>query len=292
MACNGAIDARCDVVANVRHLDVAAHRRGRCHASAVQELDIDGQRFVYEIIGDGRPVVPVRNVAQSAGWPTDSDIAALRDAGCSLVSYRHLGTTDTIIGIAADVGRFLDRIDIGPVALWGYSQGAMAAQELALLRPDLVACAALVTTRGRLTSYDRLRYAVEAAAGTSDAGVLLQLMMTQAPDALADDALVDAIVAASRTEPADEQQRLIERAGRAGATYGDRLDALREVAVPCLVVAFSHDVNIPPTLNREVADAIPACEYAEVHGAGHAGGITHRREVRDLVVPFLSRPRP
>ena len=54
-----------------------------------------------------------------------------------------------------------------------------------------------------------------------------------------------------------------------------------------MVVAFADDVNIPPALNREVADVIPGCVYVEISGAGHSGGVTHRREVRRHVLPFL-----
>ncbi len=39
----------------------------------------------------------------------------------------------------------------------------------------------------------------------------------------------------------------------------------------------------------EVADAIPGCRYVEIQGAGHSGGITHRHEVREHVLPFLER---
>src|SRR5260370_1397623 len=58
-------------------------------------------------------------------------------------------------------GRFVEHLDRGPVALWGWSQGAMTAQELALARPDLVRCAVMMATRGRLSAYDRYRYRVE-----------------------------------------------------------------------------------------------------------------------------------
>ena len=55
-----------------------------------------------------------------------------------------------------------------------------------------------------------------------------------------------------------------------------------------MVVAFAQDGNIPPVLNREVAEAIPGCAYVEIAGAGHAGGMTHRHEVRGHVLPFLT----
>src|SRR5690348_5112300 len=150
----------------------------------VDTLDVAGQRFEYEVIGEGRPVVAMRNVAAPAGtWPTPGEIAALNEAGLSLVSYRHLGTTDTIEGIAADVGRFLDVLELRDVALWGWSQGSMAAQELALARPDIVRCAVMMATRGRLSAYDRVRYAVEDELA-GDAAMLWTLVQNLSPTVL------------------------------------------------------------------------------------------------------------
>jgi pimeloyl-ACP methyl ester carboxylesterase len=264
-------------------------------AGATQHVELEGQRFEYEVHGAGRPVLAVRNVAAPAGsWPTPGDIDALHEAGLALVSYRHLGTTDTIEGIAADVARLVEHLDLGTVALWGWSQGAMTAQELALLRPDLVRCAVMMATRGRLTRYDEVRYAVEAAGMPPDAETLWALIQNVAPDALCDDGVFDRFWSGygGGSSPTDEQRGLSARANRAGAAYGrdgDRLAALAGVRVPCMVVAFSHDVNIPPVLNREVADAIPGCDYVEIAGAGHAGGVTHRHELRRRVLPFLGR---
>jgi pimeloyl-ACP methyl ester carboxylesterase len=259
------------------------------------EIVVDGQRFEYEIHGAGAPVLAVRNVAAPAGmWPTPGEIAAMNDAGFAIVSYRHLGTTDTIEGIAADVGAFADHLGLERVALWGWSQGAMAAQELALARPDLVAGAVMMATRGRLSAYDRVRYQVEDAL-TGDAAALWGLIQNLSPSALCDDDVFERSIAGYGGASSPEQAALAARAARAGAAYGDRLDALRSVAVPCMVIAFSHDVNIPPVLNREVADAIPGCRYVEIEGPGHSGGITHRREIRSHVLPVLAevtQPKP
>lgn len=266
-------------------------------APARNQVEVDGQPFEYEIVGDGMPVVAVQNVQVPIGfWPTPGEVAALNEAGFALVSYRHLGTTDTIVGLARDAGRFLDHLDLGPVCLWGYSQGAMTAQELALARPDLVRSAVMMATRARLTAFDRFRYeSVEPVMGESDPGVLLSLMMNLGLDPLCDDETFEKALALQRTgqrgpDAAGGDDPFARRANHAGLTYGDgRLAALRDVAVRCLVVAFAQDGNIPPTLNREVADAIPGCEYVEIAAAGHRGGITHRREVREHVLPFLQR---
>lgn len=152
-------------------------------------VEVDGQLFEYEIVGEGFPVVAVQNVqAPLRMWPTPGETAALNEAGFSLVAYRHLGTTDTIVGIAADVGRLLDHLGLGSVCLWGYSQGAMTAQELALARPDIVSSAVMMATRARLSAYDRFRYAaIEPVIDRSDVGIMLSLFMSYGLDALCDD---------------------------------------------------------------------------------------------------------
>lgn len=258
----------------------------------METVVVAGQRFEYELVGEGVPVVAVQNVqAPLRMWPTPGETSALHDAGFALLAYRHLGSTDTIVGIAEDVGRLLDHLDVGPVCLWGYSQGAMTAQELALARPDIVRSAVMMATRGRLTAYDRFRYeAIEPFIDQSDAGILLSMLMNYGLDPLCDDELFEKALSSERTvaDVLDDDQR--RRSNHAGSTYGvDRLAALRGVRVPCMVVGFAQDGNIPPALNREVADAIPDCEYVEIAGAGHRGGVSHRREIREHVLSFLRR---
>jgi pimeloyl-ACP methyl ester carboxylesterase len=253
---------------------------------------VSGQLFEYELVGDGVPVVAVQNVqAPLRMWPTPGETSALHDAGFALLAYRHLGSSDTVIEIAADVGRLIDHLGIGPVCLWGYSQGAMTAQELALARPDIVRSAVMMATRGRLTAYDRFRYeVVEPVIGESDVGILLSALMNYGLDPLCDDQTFEKALASQRSMGNILDDTLRRRANHAGSTYGiDRLHALRATVVPCMVIAFAQDGNIPPVLNREVADAIPDCEYVEIAGAGHRGGVSHRREVREHVLPFLRR---
>lgn len=253
---------------------------------------VDGQLFEYELIGDGIPIVALQNVQSSLrAWPTPGETSALNAAGFALLAYRHLGTSDTITDIAADVGRLIAHLDVGRVCLWGYSQGAMTAQELALGRPDLVRSAVMMATRGRLTAYDRFRYsAIEPVIDQSEVGVLLSMLMNYGLDPMCDDELFEKVLSAHRAVGAVSEDTLHNRANHAGSTYGvGRLEALRQMQVPCMVIAFAQDGNIPPVLNREVADAIPECEYVEIAGAGHLGGVSHRREVREFTLPFFRR---
>jgi thioesterase CepJ len=84
------------------------------------------------------------------------------------------------------------------------------------------------------------------------------------------------------------------RLGQYEAALAWSTDPLRttrwsEIGVPCLVVAFEHDVDSPPRYAREAAAAIPGCDYREVAGAGHIGIVTHAGEVARHLIDFFVR---
>jgi thioesterase CepJ len=78
-------------------------------------------------------------------------------------------------------------------------------------------------------------------------------------------------------------------AALAWSTDPSRTQRWPEVRVPCLVVAFEHDVDSPPRYAREAADSIPGCSYREVAGSGHLGMITHVGEVARHMIEFFDR---
>ena len=85
-----------------------------------------------------------------------------------------------------------------------------------------------------------------------------------------------------------------ENPGRLGQSsadrdYDDRLEALAGVRVPSLVMAFEHDMLTGASLCREVADAIPGCEYVEIPDCGHAGPLEKPDEVNPVLLDFFAR---
>ena len=62
-----------------------------------------------------------------------------------------------------------------------------------------------------------------------------------------------------------------------------------EIATPCLVLAFEHDVDSPPRYAREAAQQIPGAEYVEIAGSGHIGIVTHAEQVAQHLIAFLGR---
>jgi len=71
----------------------------------------------------------------------------------------------------------------------------------------------------------------------------------------------------------------------------DRTKRWPTCEVPCLVIAFEHDVDSPPARAREAAAELPDAMYVEIAGASHLGPFTHGGAMCDALVPFLTRHR-
>ncbi len=68
----------------------------------------------------------------------------------------------------------------------------------------------------------------------------------------------------------------------------DRTRAWPDITVPCLVLAFEHDIDSPPAHAREAAAQIPAARYAEIPDSSHLGVFTHAGAVAKELVDFFS----
>jgi pimeloyl-ACP methyl ester carboxylesterase len=165
---------------------------------------------------------------------------------------------------------------------------------VALLRPDLVASAALVAGYGRQNTIDRILQ--DAWQCLDDAGpdldpvrLALLALTSHPPHALGDDAYLDPLVdgmrhwSAETDGPGDSRRR-----ARAFIdSYRDRLPALAGIRVPCLVMGFELDADTFVVRAREVAAAIPASRYVELPSAGHLTPVTAPEQVAGPVVRFF-----
>lgn len=182
-------------------------------------------------------------------------------------------------------------------ALVGWSQGAAIAQEVALAAPEVVSCAVLLAPYGRQNEIDKLlQGAWGQLTGAEDDLESLHLAMALLtafpPERLADDRFI-ATVRATQQEWAgrpDEHRR--RQAATFIATYQDRLPALTGITTPCLVMGFELDTDTFAARAREVAEAIPAAEYVEVEGLGHAAPLSEPDHVWPTVIDFLCRQFP
>ena len=107
-------------------------------------VDVNGLQMYYETVGEGEPVVLVHGTGGTAeSWNAQRDL--LPDwYQLYLPECRGHGRTADVEGpftyenFADDLAGFIEALELGPVRLVGWSNGASVVLRLAVRRPDLV----------------------------------------------------------------------------------------------------------------------------------------------------------
>ena len=242
-----------------------------------------GELAVAEAGGGGRPVMLVHGFTGAKedfaewldplaerGWHAVAP--DLRGHGDSVqpddeAAYSLAILADDLLALADDLGwrRF---------TLLGHSMGGMAAQDLAVRHPDRLDALVLMDTTHRSVDVDpdQARLAVEIVR-SSGIGALADLL-AGLDGPLATEA--DRRVRARRPDYAeygDAKFRACSSAMYAAmvprmVVQEDRLDALRRLDLPVLVIVGEEDAFLAPSL--AMAEAIPGAQLTVVAGGGHS----------------------
>jgi pimeloyl-ACP methyl ester carboxylesterase len=260
----------------------------------------NGIQIGYERTGQGERVLLIMGSSAGGNVWTMYQVPALSQAGYQTITFNNRGIPPSdvpqgaysLADMVADTEGLIEALDAGPCHLVATSMGATIAQELAASRPDLVRCCVLIATRARADAARRaLSMADRALAknGTRlppayDAPTSVFQMFS--PTTLNDDAAVSAWLDVFEMT-ADRKDMA---SGQAGVDlFSDRRDMLRDIAVPCRVIAFADDLICPPHLCAEVADAIPDCDFVEIGSCGHLGYLERPDEVNSAIIEFLGK---
>lgn len=262
-------------------------------------LNVRGIRLAYERAGSGEPVLLIMGSGAAGRVWTMYQTPALQRAGYETVTFdnRGIAPSDAPPGrysaadLVGDTIGLIEALELGPCRIVGTSLGAMIAQELAVVRPDLVRSAVLIATRARSDAFRRAMTMADRA--LAEAGLTLpplygavgEVVRMFSPATLDDDRAVEVWL------------DLFELSGSGGAAGGqawatpeeDRRAALKGITAPCRVIAFADDRITPPHLGEEVADAIPDCDYVEVASCGHLGYLERPDEVNAAMIEFLDK---
>lgn len=263
-------------------------------------VSTNGIRLAYERTGRGERVLMIMGQAAGGNVWSVHQVPALESAGYEVITFSNRGVRPSdvppggysLADLVADTAGLIEALDAGPCRLVGTSLGALVAIELAISRPDLVTCCVLMAVRARS---DALRRALSAGEKALVKGgvqlppayeAAVSVLQMFSPATLNDDAAVSAWVdiyemSAARRAAASGQDAI--------DLDSDRRGALRAVAVPCRVVAFSDDLMCPPHLCAEVAEAIPDCDYVEIGSCGHVGYLERPDEVNTAIIEFLGK---
>jgi pimeloyl-ACP methyl ester carboxylesterase len=260
----------------------------------------NGIRLAYQRAGRGEPVLLIMGSGGGGNVWTMYQVPALNKAGYEAITFENRGMPPSdvppgdysLADMVADTAGLIEALGTGPCRIVGTSMGALIATELAAGRPDLVTCCVLIAVRARA---DAIRLALNAGDRTlSRIGLQLppaydapmSVLQMFSPRTLNDDTAASTWLDIFEMSAA----RRASASGQNAVDFNaDRRTALRAVAVPCRVIAFSDDLMCPPHLCAEVAEAIPDCDYVEISSCGHVGYLERPDEVNSAIIEFLDK---
>lgn len=131
---------------------------------SVNAIDMNGVRIAYDIEGNGPPVLLICGTGQPAASWNFFVHPALGQAGFQTIAFDNRGMPPsgcpeppwTVADMAGDAIGLIEALHLGPCHILGASLGAMIAQSVALLRPDLVRSAVLHVGGGNASLHSAL----------------------------------------------------------------------------------------------------------------------------------------
>ncbi len=258
--------------------------------------------LAYDDKGTGEPVVFISGRGGAGRTWHLHQVPAFLSAGYRCVTFdnRGIGSTENAEGfttqtVVADTAALIESLGLGPARIVAVSMGSYIAQELMVVRSELVSSAVLMATRGRL---DRTRqFFHQAEADLDAAGVGLpasydaktRLVENFSRKTLNDDEAIADWIAMFNMWPTKLTPGY--RCQLDIAPQTNRLPAYRNIAAPVLVIGFSDDVITPPYLGREVADALPNGRYLQIPDTGHLGFLERPEAVNAAMLKFFAGVR-
>jgi pimeloyl-ACP methyl ester carboxylesterase len=255
--------------------------------------------LAYDDRGSGDPVLFVAGRGGAGRTWHLHQVPEFLRAGYRCITFDNRGvaatenandfTTDTMV---ADTAALIEQLDAAPVRIVGVSMGSFIAQELMVVRPELVSAAVLMATRGR---HDRARdFFRNAELQLAESGVELpaaydakvRLLESFSPKTLNDDLAVRDWIDMFTMWPTKPTPGLKVQLGI--VPEGNRLPAYRGITARTLVIGFHDDVVLPAHLGREVADAIPNGRYLEIPDTGHLGFLEAPQVVNAAALKFFA----
>ena len=259
----------------------------------------DGGRLAYEVTGAGEPVLLIMGTgADHVFWM--AQVAPLA-RHYRVITFDSRGTGEssdfrriedcTPASLGSDAVALLDHVAEAPAHVVGLSLGSVAAQELALARPEMLLSLGLHGTWGRSDEwFVRMVETMETSLqqGGLEAFIRGATCWIVSPDFHA--AHPD-IVAGM------EAGYLARRAARVNGVLAhchadrvhDAMSRLSGIRARTLVTAGERDIQVPPRYGVEVAARIPGAKFHLFQGprASHVSCFEMADEFNELTLSFL-----
>jgi 3-oxoadipate enol-lactonase len=238
-------------------------------------------RFSYEAAGDPGtpPLVFLHGIGGAArAWRGQLDAFSdhYRTIAWDMPGYGGSAPLPrvSIVALADALQDFLRQADTTKPILVGHSIGGMIVQQLLAKNPDIARAVVLAQTSPAFGKPDGdwQKSFIAARLGPLDRG---ETLVTLAPSLVRE--LVGDDPDASGTDIARNCMASVPeptyRATMLALMGFDLRNALKDIAVPTLVLSGSKDNNAPAPMMAKMASLIPSAKYVELEGVGHLANL-------------------
>jgi thioesterase CepJ len=273
------------------------------------EAALDDVTIAYDEFGDeaDTPVVLIAGCGQPAvAWQVGV-VPALVAAGYRIVTFDNRGYAPSssppapysVAQMADDTLALLDHLQIANAHVVGHSLGGWIAETIAARHPERVRAAAFLGSCNTPTAWEQAITTVERDLARLDYDLPPLFYATETLRYLPNKDLQDTDLVRTWLELIGDQEPW-PNPGRLGqyeaclqwSTDPGHGAAWPTITVPCLVMAFEHDIDSPPAEARKAAAMIPNARYVEIDDASHLAPFTHGPAVGALLVDFFATAYP
>jgi 3-oxoadipate enol-lactonase len=252
-------------------------------------------RFGYEAAGDPAlpPLVFLHGIGGAArAWRGQLDFFRDRYRSLAWDMPGYGGSaplaTVSIAGLADALQDFLQQVGATKPVLVGHSIGGMIVQQLLAKAPDIAAAVVLAQTSPAFGKPDGdwQKSFIGARLGPLDRGeTMASLAPSLVKELVGDDPDAGGMVLARDCMAAVPEATYL--ATMLALMGFDLRGALKQIAVPTLVLSGSKDNNAPAPMMAKMASYIPSATYLELGGAGHLANLEQPHAFNAALDHFL-----
>jgi 3-oxoadipate enol-lactonase len=238
-------------------------------------------RLSYEATGDpvSQPMVYLHGIGGAArAWRGQLDFFKDRHRAIAWDMPGYAGSTPlpavSIAALADALQDFLQQVGAAKPILVGHSIGGMIVQQLLTKHPRIAHAVVLAQTSPAFGKPDGdwQKSFIEARLGPLDRGeTMVSLAPTLVRELVGDDPDVNGMELARNCMAAVPDATY--RATMLALMGFDLRGALKDIAVPTLVLSGSKDKNAPAPMMAKMASYIPSATYVELEGVGHLANL-------------------
>lgn len=182
---------------------------------------------------------------------------------------------------------FMEALHLSKVHLCGQSIGGMIALETTIRNPNCVKSLTLIATTSAFGGKDKTFQDefIKARLKPLDMGMTLEELAVKFIPEIMGSGATDAVKQEAIKSMSDVSATTYRDIIQCLVTFNRRND-MKNLGLPCCLIAGEEDTNAPPKTMKKMAEVIPHAEYHQIPGAGHLTNLEDGKSTNKILSNF------